>query len=135
VNAVAVVDHVYGSVNVAEAIALGLLAGVNVVRQPTVCKVVPSSSLPKKKLLSVYPPVNHRQLFAPPPEVRVAERLGAAGVTLLLAAVYAPVPIVLTAATRNIYAVPLVNPVTDTVVDVDAERVKVVHDDPELELY
>jgi len=34
-NAVAAVVHVYGSVNVAEFIVVGLLAGVNVVLQPT----------------------------------------------------------------------------------------------------
>jgi hypothetical protein len=63
------------------------------------------------------------------------EGLNSEGVTTELAAEYAPVPIPLTAATLKIYPCPLVNPVTDTVVDVDAERVKVVHDDPELALY
>ena len=124
------VAHVYGNVNVAEAIALGLLAGVNVVLQPVLCTVIPSSPLPIHTWLSVYPPVNHRQLFAPPPEVRVAERLGAAGVTLLLADVYDPAPMALTAATRNTYAVPLVRPVTVAPVDVDVPSEKVVHVEP-----
>jgi hypothetical protein len=63
------------------------------------------------------------------------EGLNAPGVTALEAVEYAPVPIPLIAATLRTYPCPLVKPVTDTVVDVDAERAKVVHDDPELELY
>jgi hypothetical protein len=59
----------------------------------------------------------------------------AAGVTLLLAAVYAPVPTPFTAATRNRYAVPLVNPVTVALVAVDAAAVNVVHVVPLLVLY
>jgi hypothetical protein len=65
----------------------------------------------------------------------IKEGLNATGVTALEAVEYAPVPIPLTAATLRTYACPLVNPVTVAVVDVDAERVKVVHDDPELALY
>jgi hypothetical protein len=43
----------------------------------------------------------------------------ATGVTLLVALVYAPVPMPFTAATRNVYAVPLVRPVTVRVVAVE----------------
>jgi hypothetical protein len=57
--------------------------------------------------------------------------LNAVGVTVE----YAPVPIPLIAATLKIYACPLVNPVTVAVTDVDTERIKVVHVDPELVLY
>jgi hypothetical protein len=57
------------------------------------------------------------------------------GATALETVEYAPVPIPLTAATLRTYPCPLVNPVTETVVDVDIERVKVVHVNPELVLY
>jgi hypothetical protein len=53
-----------------------------------------------------------------------------AGVTAPLAVDDALVPTPFTAATRNVYAVPLVSPVTITLVAVDAARVKVVHVDP-----
>jgi hypothetical protein len=43
----------------------------------------------------------------------------AVGVTAADAVLYAPVPIPFTAATRNVYAVPLVNPVTVALVAVD----------------
>jgi hypothetical protein len=52
------------------------------------------------------------------------------GVKLLLAAVYAPVPMRLTAATRKTYAVPLVRPVTVALVSVDVPSEKVAHVDP-----
>jgi hypothetical protein len=53
-----------------------------------------------------------------------------AGVTLLLAAVYAPVPTLLIAATRKTYAVPFVSPVTVALVAVDVPSAKVVHVEP-----
>jgi hypothetical protein len=40
-----------------------------------------------------------------------------------------PVPAAFTAATWNVYAVPLVNPVTFTCTDVEAVRTNVVHVD------
>ena len=76
--------QLYGNWNVAEAIAVGLLAGVNVVLQPALCKFTPSHSLPRHNELSEYPPVNHRQLFAPPPELRVTERIGAGVVVVVV---------------------------------------------------
>jgi hypothetical protein len=54
------------------------------------------------------------------------------GLTELLAVLYAPVPIPLIAATRKIYAVPLVSPVTVAVVAVEVPSVNVVQVDPEL---
>jgi hypothetical protein len=54
-------------------------------------------------------------------------RLSAPGVAALLAAVYAPVPTALTAATRKTYAVPLVSPVTVALVAVDVPSENVVH--------
>jgi hypothetical protein len=59
----------------------------------------------------------------------------AVGVTALLAAVYAPTPTPLTAATRNTYAVPFVSPVTVALVAVDAAAVNVVHVAPLSLLY
>ena len=56
----------------------------------------------------------------------------AVGVTALEAVEYVPVPAALTPATRNVYAVLLVNPVTVALVDVDVPSLNVVHDDPEL---
>jgi hypothetical protein len=53
-----------------------------------------------------------------------------AGVALLLAAVYAPVPTPFTAATRNTYAVPLVSPVTVAPVLLDVPSENVVHVEP-----
>jgi len=58
--------------------------------------------------------------------------LSATGVTLLLAAVYAPVPIAFTAATRNTYVVPLVSPVTVALVAVDVPSANVFHVEPPL---
>jgi hypothetical protein len=52
---------------------------------------------------------------------------GRLGVAALDAAVYAPTPTAFTAATRNTYAVPVVNPVTVALVAVDAAAVHVVH--------
>ena len=52
------------------------------------------------------------------------------GVTLLLAAVYSPVPTALTAATRKTYPVPLVSPVTVALVAADVPSANVVHVDP-----
>ena len=49
------------------------------------------------------------------------------GVTELDAVEYSPVPILLTAATLNTYAVPFVKPVTVTDVAVETVSVKVVH--------
>ena len=68
----------------------------------------------------------------PPPVVETDTEIGGAlvGVTLLLAAVYAPVPAALIAATRNTYAVPLVRPVTVALVAVDVPSEKVVHVEP-----
>jgi hypothetical protein len=63
------------------------------------------------------------------------EGLNAVGVTVLEAVEYSLVPTPLTAATLKIYSCPLVNPTTVAVVDVDIERIKVVHVDPELVLY
>jgi len=55
----------------------------------------------------------------------------ARGVTVA-ALLHAPCPTPFVAATRNVYAVPLLNPVTVALVAVDTDRVNVVHDDPEL---
>jgi hypothetical protein len=54
------------------------------------------------------------------------------GVTLLLAAVYDPVPISLTAATRNTYAVPFVRPVTVALFAADVPSANVFHVAPPL---
>jgi hypothetical protein len=55
--------------------------------------------------------------------------------TELLAAEYAPVPTPFTAATRKVYAVPLVRPVTAAEVAVDVPSETVVHVEPLLLLY
>ena len=47
----------------------------------------------------------------------------------------APVPAALTAETRNVYAVPLVRPVTVADVTVDVASLNVVHDVPPLDEY
>ena len=62
-------------------------------------------------------------VFVPLPDaepLKTVTPAAAAGVTALLAAVYAPVPKAFTAATRNTYAVPLVSPVMVALVAVDA---------------
>jgi hypothetical protein len=59
----------------------------------------------------------------------------APGVTLLLAVEYAPVPTPFTAATRNVYAVPLVSPVTVAEVAVDVPSENVVHVEPLFDEY
>jgi hypothetical protein len=54
----------------------------------------------------------------------------AVGVTAADAVLNAPVPIPFTAATRNVYAVPLVSPVIVALVAVDVPSLNVVQDDP-----
>ena len=53
------------------------------------------------------------------------------GVTELEAAVYGPVPMLFTAATRKVYAVPFVSPVTVALVEVDVPSLNVVQVEPE----
>jgi hypothetical protein len=54
----------------------------------------------------------------------------APGVTLADADEYGPVPAAVTAAARNVYAVPLVSDVTTAEVAVDVPSANVVHDEP-----
>ena len=56
----------------------------------------------------------------------IAANVVATGVTELLADDHAPCPKLLTAATRKVYAVPLVNEVTVALAAVDADRENVV---------
>jgi hypothetical protein len=58
----------------------------------------------------------------------------ARGVTVA-ALLHAPCPTPFVAATRNVYAVPLLNPVTVALVAVLVPSLNVVHDEPELLLY
>jgi hypothetical protein len=67
--------------------------------------------------------------------VGMARNTAAVGVTLLLADVYVPTAVPLTAATRNTYAVPLVKLVTVADVAVDVPSANVVHVVPESLLY
>jgi len=78
------------------------------------------------------PPPVWRPPLPPPATTRYSAVRPALGVTLLLAAVYAPVPIALIAATRNTYAVPFVSPVTVWLAVADAARENVVHVEPPL---
>jgi hypothetical protein len=55
-----------------------------------------------------------------------------AGVTSALAVEYAPCPMPFTAATRNVYAVPLVRPVTVALVAADVPSLKFAQDEPPL---